>query len=80
MKIDLTDQDQYARSGVPHDQLKWLRANAPVYWHHGDQERGWPGFWALTRYEDVTYVSRHPELFSSHRRLALFDEPLDDHL
>ena len=80
MNIDLTDQDHYARSGVPHDQMAWLRANAPVYRHPGDHERGWPDFWALTRHEDVTYVSRHPELFSSHRRLALFDEPQEDHL
>jgi cholest-4-en-3-one 26-monooxygenase len=80
VQIDLTDQDQYARGGVPHDQMRWLRANAPVYRHQGDQERGWPDFWALTRYEDVVYISRHPELFSSHRRLALFDEPRGDHL
>ncbi|MGI8331032.1 cytochrome P450 [Actinomadura scrupuli] len=79
-EIDLVDQDLYARDGVPHDQLKWLRENAPVYWHHGDRERGWPGFWAITRHEDVTHVSRHPEIFSSHRRLALFDEPPEEHL
>ncbi len=26
-----------------------------------------PGFWALTRYDDVMHVSRHPELFCSGR-------------
>ena len=26
-----------------------------------------PGFWALTRFDDVIYVSRHPELFCSSR-------------
>ena len=80
MKIDLTDQDTYARGGTPHEQLRWLRENAPVYRHHGDKERGWPDFWTVTRHEDVTYVSRHPELFSSHTRLALFDEAADDHI
>ncbi|MDH2427715.1 cytochrome P450 [Sphaerisporangium sp. TRM90804] len=74
MEINLVDQDQYARHGIPHDQLKWLRANDPVFWHEGDSERGWPGFWALTKHEDVVHVSRHSELFSSNRRLALFNE------
>ena len=75
MDIDLVDQDTYARDGVPYDQFRWLRENEPVYWHHGDRERGWPGFWAVTRHDDVVHVSRHPELYSSYRRLSLFDEP-----
>jgi cholest-4-en-3-one 26-monooxygenase len=74
MKINLVDQDRYAREGAPHDQLKWLRDNAPVFWHEGDDDRGWPGFWALTRHEDIVHVSRNSALFSSARRLALFDE------
>ncbi|GAA3213787.1 cytochrome P450 [Actinocorallia longicatena] len=78
--IDLVDQDAYASGGVPHEQLAWLRRHEPVYWHHGEPERGYPGFWAITRHEDVTYVSRHPELFSSHTRLALFDEAPPEHV
>ncbi|GII79367.1 cytochrome P450 [Sphaerisporangium rufum] len=74
MEIDLVDQDRYARDGAPYDQLAWLRAHDPVHWHEGDAARGWPGFWAVTRHRDVVHVSRHPELFSSHRRLALFNE------
>src|SRR5581483_7549669 len=35
-------------------------------------------FWAVTKHRDVEYVSRHPGLFSSHRRLALFDELPDE--
>jgi cholest-4-en-3-one 26-monooxygenase len=75
MHIDLVDQDTYARGGVPYDQFRWLRAHQPVYWHHGDRVRGWPGFWAVTGHEDVVHVSRHPELYSSYLRLSLFDEP-----
>ena len=33
---------------------------------YGDLPQG-PGYWALTRYEDVMYASRHPELFCSGR-------------
>ncbi|MFC4012428.1 cytochrome P450 [Nonomuraea purpurea] len=69
MQIDLVDRDRYANSGPPYDQLAWLRANSPVHWHDGE-----PGFWAVTRYEDVVHVSRHSELFSSARKLALFEE------
>jgi cholest-4-en-3-one 26-monooxygenase len=80
MEIDLVDQDTYLRSGVPCDQFRWVREHDPVYYHHGDRQRGWPDFWAVTKHEDVVHVSRHPELFSSYRRLSLFDEPATDDL
>lgn len=75
MHIDLVDRDRYATSGPPHDQLAWLRANSPVHWHDGE-----PGFWAVTRYEDVVHVSRHSDLFSSSRKLALFEELPEDQI
>lgn len=74
MAVNLVDEDSYARRGAPHDEFRRLRAGAPVFWHEGDAERGWPGFWAITKHEDVVHVSRRSDLFSSHRRLALFDE------
>ncbi|MFF4418431.1 cytochrome P450 [Streptosporangium sp. NPDC001559] len=74
MDINLVDKDVYARGGAPHDQFRWLRANAPVYLHEGEPEREWPPFWAVTRHADVVHVSRRSDLFSSSRRLALFDE------
>ncbi|NRQ40806.1 cytochrome P450 [Nonomuraea sp. NN258] len=67
--IDLIDRDRYAASGPPHDQLAWLRTNSPVHRHEGE-----PDFWAVTRYEDVVHVSRHSDLFSSAKKLALFEE------
>jgi cytochrome P450 len=78
--INLVDQDTYARGGAPYDQFAWLREHAPVFLHPGDPSGRNPEFWAVTRHEDVTYVSRHPELFSSHARLALYNEPTDEHL
>ncbi|MEU1723627.1 cytochrome P450 [Nonomuraea sp. NPDC005692] len=75
MHIDLVDRDRYATSGPPHEQLAWLRANSPVHWHDGE-----PGFWAVTRYEDVVHVSRHSDLFSSAKKLALFDEMPEDQI
>jgi cholest-4-en-3-one 26-monooxygenase len=75
MDIDLVDPDLYANGGIPHEQFRWLRENAPVYRHHGD-----PDFWAVTRFDDVVHVSRHPEIFSSYEKLALFPEPSDEQL
>ena len=72
--INLIDPDTYQRSGPPHEQFAWLRAHDGVFWHADGGEPGWPGFWAVTRHEDVAHVSRHPELFSSAQRLALFGE------
>jgi cholest-4-en-3-one 26-monooxygenase len=76
-EINLVDPDTYQLHGAPHDQFDWLRAHAPVFWHADGGAEGWPGFWAVTRHEDVAYISRHPEIFSSRQRLALFGE-MDD--
>ena len=73
-EISLVDPDTYQRGGPPHDQFTWLREHAPVFWHADGGEPGWPGFWAVTRHHDVEHVSRHPEIFSSAKRLALFGE------
>jgi len=52
--------------GVPHALFRRLRHEAPVYWNE-EPEADEPGFWALTRYEDVVAVSKNPQLFSSAR-------------
>ncbi len=60
--IDLTDASVWER-GAPHEWLDRLRAESPVHWH---QEADGPGFWALTRHEDVQRVSTSPREFSSY--------------
>jgi cytochrome P450 len=49
-----------------------LRAERPVSWHPALETPGYPrskhheaGFWAVTTAEDISYASRHHELFSS---------------
>ena len=59
--IDLLSPASFA-SGQPHEQFRWLREHAPVFRH---AEPDGPGFWAVTRYEDVRTVGRDPETFSS---------------
>ena len=79
-EINLVDPDVYRRGGPPHEMFSWLRANAPVFWHADGGEPGWPGFWAVTRHADIGYLSRHPEVFSSARRLCLFGEVPEEHI
>jgi cholest-4-en-3-one 26-monooxygenase len=75
--IDLWDMDQYTEA-IPYEQLRRLRAEAPVFHHHDPQQPN--GFWAITRHEDVVYVSRNPELFSSAEKTALITELAEEQL
>jgi cytochrome P450 len=59
--IDLLDPASFA-DGQPHEQFRWLRAHDPVHRH---EEPDGPGFWAVTRYDDVKRVGRDPATFSS---------------
>jgi cholest-4-en-3-one 26-monooxygenase len=69
--IDLYDLDQYIEA-VPHDQMKRLRNEAPIFRHPDPQLKD--GFWALTSHADVVFVSRNPEVFSSHEKTAMINE------
>ena len=71
LEIDIYDPDVFV-PGVPFDQFKVLRAQAPVYRHHDPEVPA--GFWAVTRYEDVVTISRSPEIFSSQAETCLIFE------
>jgi cytochrome P450 len=66
---DITDHDVYVQ-GVPHATFQRLREEEPVSFTEESDGRG---FWSVTRYEDVLYVSRHTELFSSASGIRLED-------
>ena len=61
-ELDLLDLGMFER-GEFHEVFRRMRREAPVHWHPGNADLN--GFWSLTRYEDVLFVSRHPDLFSS---------------
>ncbi len=61
--VDLYSADTYAQS-MPHEAFTALRKHDPVLWH---TEPGGPGYWALTRYEDIVTISSDSSLFSSER-------------
>ncbi|WP_433547878.1 cytochrome P450 [Streptomyces sp. CA-294286] len=78
--FDFTDPD-VLHAGVPLPEFATMRRTAPVWWCA--QTPGVAGFddagyWAVTRHEDVRYVSTHPELFSSrtHTAIIRFNESI----
>jgi cytochrome P450 family 142 subfamily A polypeptide 1 len=52
------DPTIYVR-GVAHDVFRWIRENDPVHW---DAENN---LWVISKYDDISYVERQPELFCS---------------
>ncbi len=65
--LDLSDPQTFV-AGVPHSYFHELREKSPVHWQRECKIPGapqGPGYWALTRYEDVAFVSKNPDLFSS---------------
>ena len=69
MDIDLLSPDRFA-SGHPFQQYRWLRENAPVFWH---EEPNGQGFWAVTRFKDVYDVDRNFQAFSSEPTIMIQD-------
>ena len=58
---DLLDPGIYAKA-MPHEDFERLRREAPIIFH---SEPDGPGFWALTKYDDIVAVSQNNTLFSS---------------
>jgi cytochrome P450 len=59
--------DPHFHASDPLAVFRRLREEAPVHWHPT------PGFWVLTRHEDVVAVSRDPATFCSSRGILLSD-------
>ncbi len=59
MNVDVSYLDSESWNAEMPERTRWLRENEPVYWSEKDQ------LWVLTRFEDVAYVSKHQELFTS---------------
>jgi cholest-4-en-3-one 26-monooxygenase len=60
-RLDLVDPGLYV-DGVPRDYFRWLRDNEPVAWH---DEPGGPGYWLLSRYDDVVAANRDWQRYSN---------------
>jgi cytochrome P450 len=63
--VPLHSPDFYA--GDPYPAYRDLRATSPVVWNDVTK------FWALTKYEDIRYVSGNPALFTSTKGITIPD-------
>ena len=68
---DVSDPATFA-NGFPHESFRRLRRESPVHWQQRDNE-GNRGFWIVSRYEDVRWVSKNPRLFSSAGSITIRD-------
>jgi cytochrome P450 len=71
--IDLYDPLLYSQ-GDPHLVWQTLRARAPVFWNAGPA----PGFWAVTRHQDVREVLRDHDTFTSEQGTVLWTLGIGD--
>ena len=61
--IDVSNPDSFS-DGFPHAFFRELRAKDPVFWHEGDIHGG-PGYWIISKYDDLRFISKNPGLFVS---------------
>jgi cytochrome P450 len=69
-QVDLSHTKLFAE-GDPFAVWRRLRAEAPVHWNPPSD--GSPGFWSVTRYEDIVAVSRDTATFSSRHGISMSD-------
>jgi methyl-branched lipid omega-hydroxylase len=78
--IQLADPELWKRpEEVIEGALRTLRRERPVSFHreygHGDLIKEGPGFWALTRYDDIERVSRDHRTFVTGGGISIWDFP-----
>lgn len=65
--INLLDLGIFER-GEAHTVFRVLRREAPVHWNPGNELQR--GFWSLLKYDDIKFVSSHPDLFISSKGIT----------
>ena len=66
--FDIIRPSNYAENGYPYAEWKLLREQAPIYyWDRTVQNP----FYAVTRYDDVVWISKQPKLFQNGPRIAV---------
>ncbi|MCA9506613.1 MAG: hypothetical protein KC616_26235, partial [Myxococcales bacterium] len=66
-QLELLDPEIFLRSGYPHDAWRRLRHESPIHYFASHHQP----FWAITKHEDITTISKQPELFLNGPRLFL---------
>jgi cytochrome P450 len=77
--IDLSSWDFWSLDDDVRDgAFATLRRESPVSFWVEPVEEGFEqgaGHWALTRFDEVFFASRHPEIFSSSPSITIYDQP-----
>ena len=73
---ELIHPDYYGEHGAPYEHWDRLRAESPVHLCEPDDTEP---FWAITRQEEIKYISKTPELFLSEPGITLIpkDQVID---
>jgi cholest-4-en-3-one 26-monooxygenase len=66
-------------TAVPQEAFALLRREDPVHWHELTGEKA-PGFWAVTKYDDVRAVSRDTATYSSEAMGTFIADPTPEAL
>lgn len=75
--INLMSNELY-RQGFPHEVFNTLRREAPVWWQATPETNKYhsgPGFWVLSKYEDVQAANRDTDLFCAIDGPSISDNP-----
>jgi len=79
--LDLEDPTTYlGGSESRHPTWRRFRHDRPIAFLPEPEIPGFPtgpGFWSLTRFDDVMHVSRHPEIFQSGKGTNIPDMPIE---
>jgi cytochrome P450 len=74
--VDLASHDSFAEE-TPHWMFEILRHEDPVHWQ---EEPDGPGFWCITKYEDIERVHKDWETFSSETGGTSLEDLEPEHL
>jgi cytochrome P450 len=66
--LALSESETFQDQQRVHDIFSRLRRDDPVAWT--PEPFGGPGFWSITKYDDIQFVSKNPKLFSSDQQLG----------
>lgn len=73
-RLSLSNSDTFQDHEFCHDIFRRMRAEEPVAWC--PEPWGGKGFWSVTRYDDIQFVSKNSKLFGSARGITLPTEEM----
>jgi len=75
-RVSLSFAETFQDPAVPHAIFTRFRRDEPVAWC--PEPWGGPGFWSITKYDDIQAISKRPDVFSSDGKLGGITRALRD--